>query len=355
MKVMFASFSQARVDAGFACIVLILSGCGRVSPDSAKQNKAGPIPNTNWREKYGMPTMIVPDQITFATPAVRERFLAADAAARKIARPDWAERAGDTYPYMFWNSGSSGFLQTYSGSWARVAVPTDGAQSRRPNHTIRLWINLFHNPRQAYGFRLEAELRPETGWSASFNYILNDGLNGFRESFALTLDHPELLPGPPVTDMPRGLCVGTDLFWSASRPDKQQVYRFEVRSISVKDQRGPREPIADKIVRYWSSAASFRHVVLEKLNRLEENARVEISSGEATSVYTFDGSGGGEPPIPVFHAKIPEAITADVLKEAIGEIEKRKKLVREHYQGMHAAVIGTFPTFPEVLARSRTE
>ena len=46
---------------------------------------------------------------------------------------------------------------------------------------------------------------------------------------------------------------------------------------------------------------------------------------------------------------VPEAIKKDVLKDALAEIESRKKLVKEHYKEMHAATVAASPT-----ARRRT-
>src|SRR5688572_31991358 len=67
---------------------------------------------------FKMPAEIESSAVHFTSGLVQERFFRADAAARKLAGPDWVMRAGKTYTYLSWNGGSDGYSQTYGGEWA---------------------------------------------------------------------------------------------------------------------------------------------------------------------------------------------------------------------------------------------
>ncbi len=84
-----------------------------------------------------------------------------------MAGPGWITPPGDTYRYVSWNSGTGGYLQKYSATWQRAGDPATDLDPKQSDHTIVLSTELYHEPRQAYGFSLLATWEPEHGWAHS--------------------------------------------------------------------------------------------------------------------------------------------------------------------------------------------
>lgn len=349
----FEKCTMARL--ALVVLVSMAVGCSG-DPKNAAATKAAaasrdaPAPRQKWQEKFGMPTEIEPAKLTFAVAATREKFLKADRAARKIAGADWARKPGDTYSYHGWNGGTGGYRQEYAATWALARAPAAGVGRIRPNHKIVLSTELYDEPRQAYGFCLLATWEPKDGWRASLNFYSSDGPLAFVESFSLTFSHAELLPELPAATARSALVLGPGAVqFRTARSDDRYRYQVAVSS-SPPGAPGPfHRPQADLIKSYWSSAASFQREVMEELERLRENARREIASGEAFMVKTKGGPTGRDVPMPAPSDRIPEAIKAAVLEEALAEIETRRKLVQSHYKAMHAAAVAAFPELPEVV------
>jgi hypothetical protein len=303
------------------------------------------------KNTFGLPAEIDPRKISFDAPVVGEKFLALDAAARKLAGADWAKRTGDRYPYTSWNSGSDGYNQTYAGNWEKAANPKPGVPAR-PNHSIRLGVTLYAgSPSSAHGFSFSATSTPKTGWGAGVSFSTHERKDRFFESFWLILRHDELTPRRTNTEF-YGLSLGPgQCQFSTSRTDAKYVYNFHVTSRPAGDNGLNQKPLGREIARYWASADSFREVALEELDRLESNAKDGIASGKVVTITTKGGPTGADVPMPVAPGSVttPEAVKAAVLKEALAEIEGRKKLVRGHFKEMHAATVAAFPGLGEIL------
>jgi hypothetical protein len=301
-----------------------------------------------------MPKAIEAAELPFAVAATREKFLKADRTARKIAGASWAKQPADTYQYVGWNGGTGGYRQTYAARWERASDRTAGVDPKRPDHKIGLSTELYHEPRQAYGFSLHATWKPKHEWGAFVNFRSFDGPTGFLESFSVTLFHPEFLPQAARPASALVLGHGRAQF-ATTRSDDRHYYKVAVFSRPLE----PEEPLhrlqVDSIQRYWSSSTSFREAALEELDRLEENARRQIASGRAFTVETLGGPTGADVPLPVPNDQIPHAVKQAVLDEALAEIEVRRKLVQAHYRAMHAGVVAAFPELPEVVQPTQKE
>jgi hypothetical protein len=351
-------------------LVLFATGCSCSSTEVPPQPAADSAPpvavpdppaqDPNWRAKYGLPEEIDPKKVSFAKPADGETFLKLDAAARKVANTNWEKRAGDRYPYSFWNAGSDGFYQTYSGVWEKVANPARGPAAK-PNHTINLSTTLYAgNPPTASGFSLRADRNPKNGWGVRAEFTISESKNSRFENFILILRHDEHAPVRPDAPSFSGLILHpAQVSFSVSPPEDRFDYQFLVSSqpggVAVMN----RKPLGREIARYWSSADSFRDVVLEDLDRLEANVKDGIPSGKLAKIMTKGGPTGANPPQPVTNKEagppgtlgevVPDAIKGAALKQALAEIENRKKLVKEYYKDMYATVTAAFPGLGEIL------
>ena len=176
---------------------------------------------------------------------------------------------------------------------AKSRRPATGLDPKRPDHTIVLSTELYHGPRQAYGFSLLATWEPEHGWGRFVNFRSYDGPVGLAESFSLTLSHPALLPkargGKPASAIVLGSGQGPIRHGAERRSISLPRFRLQQ---APRRRRATSSPQIDPIRRYWSSAASFQEAALEELHRLEENARVEIASGRAFTIRTKGGPTG---------------------------------------------------------------
>jgi hypothetical protein len=287
-----------------------------------------------------MPAAVDPATLAFATPATGEQFRRADRAARRLAGPGWAVRAGPTYPSANW---PGGYKQVYTTTWTLAAAPG------RPNHTIVLSTELYQEPRQANGFNLRATWAPTRGWDALVDYRSYDGEIGFVESFSVTLSHPDHLPGGQRESGRGPLLLGPEqVGFRATRTDDQYAYDAVVTSRPRGADWPLYRPQGEVLGRYWSSAAAFREAALAELDRLAENARREIPSGHAFSVRALRPLGGYTTLPRADGAKVPPAVRAEVLDQALAEVEDRRALVRAHAEGMHAAAVAAFPDLPEV-------
>jgi hypothetical protein len=326
-------------------LVLLAVGSSR----TAAEPPPGPVLPKN---TFGLPADIDPRKLAFTGEGAGEKFLKLDAAARKIAGAQWAKRAGDRYPYLSWNSGSDGYNQTYLAAWEKAEKPKSGKPTR-PNHTIHIDTTLYAgNPTTASGFSLRADCLPKTGWGAAVSFSTHDGKRGLFEWFQLMILHDELLPAPGPATVP-GLLLGPGRAWySTIRTENNLVYHVQVSSRSLGVSGFSQKPLGQEIARYWASAESFRDAALEELDFLTAEAKETIASGKAVSITTKGGPTGADVPRPVAPGPLtlPESLKTAVLKDALAEIEARKKMVREHFKDMYAATVASFPGLGEILA-----
>jgi hypothetical protein len=111
-----------------------------------------PVPS--WHDRFEMPWAIEPAKIPFAAADCRQQLLRFDRIARTMAGREWPVRAGATYPYLNWNSGSSGYNRTYQAMW------------KSEHQDVVLSTTLYAKSRKAYGFDLRAVNRSSVGWTA---------------------------------------------------------------------------------------------------------------------------------------------------------------------------------------------
>jgi hypothetical protein len=177
-----------------------------------------------------MPDEVAPQKFPFASAATWEKFLKADLAARELAGDDWPVQPGGVYRYQSWNSGSGGYREVYAGTWSGAHDP----HAKRPHHSVVLSTELYHQPRQAYGFNLTATRRPEAGWDVSLTFHTYDGPNGFSESFSLTFSHPEFhSQGQPGTRDAALVLSPAQVDFGTERRDDPFSYEAAVSSRSA--------------------------------------------------------------------------------------------------------------------------
>src|SRR5688500_4495132 len=140
-------------------ILLVSAALGAPPP----QKDMPPINRPNeplWHDRFDMPWEVELAKLPFKNDDTRAACLRADAAIRKIAKPDWKLKAGETYKYLNWNSGSDGYNRTYQGKWE------SGGDTR---HSLSLSTTLYHKTGAASGFTMGAMWEPPQGWKASLH------------------------------------------------------------------------------------------------------------------------------------------------------------------------------------------
>jgi hypothetical protein len=141
--------------------------------------------------------------------------------------------------------------------------------------------------------------------------------------------------------------------FSTTRRDAQYNYQVAASSKPL-DAKRPLSQV-EAIQQYWSSPASFRKAALEELDRLEENVRRQIASGDAFTVKTKGGPTGADVPMPVPNDRVSDTVKQDVLDEAMAKIETQRKMIRANYEAMYAAAVAAFPELPAVVQPTQKE
>jgi hypothetical protein len=310
------------------------------APPPTGQPTAGKRPDVPaWHDRYNMPWEVVPAELSFEDSEIQAILLRADAAARKIAGPDWQVKAGKAYPYVAWNSGSNGYSRKYLAKWESGADP---------RHDISLATQLYGTG--AKGFELNATWSPPAGWKASV------AASQFSKTtplwFSLRFFHPEWVPEDKSGSPNLGLAVspGSPQF-QAHRRDGSFGARFFVSSRGPAEGGAVYQPQLEDIAPYWKSPESFRAAAIAELDRLADRAGDLIASGEAGERWTRGGPTGANPPVYAGPgSKISESVRIAARDEALAQIAEHKQLVEKHYKEMHHSATSAFPSLMEVLA-----
>jgi hypothetical protein len=291
-----------------------------------------------WHDRYNMPWEVVPAELSFEDSEIQAMLLRADAAARKMARPDWKVVAGKAYPYSSWNAGSSGYSRNYLAKWE------SGGDTR---HNISLATQLYGTG--AKGFDLAATWAPPAGWNASLGVSRHSGPTPLR--FSLAFFHPDWTPPDKFGNPHPGLVVSPGgSYFSTHRRDGSFDARFSVSSRGPGENGAVYQPQLEDIAPYWKSPESFRAAAIAELDRLADRAGDLIVSGEAGERWTRGGPTGANPPMPAGPgSEISEAVRTAARDEAQVTIAQHKQLVEKHYKEMHQAATAAFPPLLEVL------
>lgn len=295
-----------------------------------------------WHDRYDMPWDVTLAEMPFSNHEVAAAMQRADAAARRVAQPEWTVRAAEFYPYLSWNAGSSGYSRTYQAQWESGGEPI---------HNLSITADLYDKPREIKGFSLRARWQPKQGWMASLHYGRYQAGDAARYDFGLALFHPKLTPKEKYGEPHVGLQLTPGApFFSTSIPDDDLVVRFFLKSRGTTRFSGFVYPRAEEITPYWESPESFRDAALAELALLEKSARKLIPSGVAGEVWTRGGPSGGDAPHQVGGAEdISDRVRSAALDQALAQIAEQKRLVEEHFKDMHRAATAAFPPLQEIV------
>jgi hypothetical protein len=227
-------------------------------------------------------------------------------------------------------------------------------QAERPTHCISLRASHHpDNPRKVRGVDLNATWRPEgDGWGVRLSYHAHKGNadnEKVREQFGLTFfDQKKSPDSDAVLGVPGGGHRVVKRFGDFE-------YVIASPTNSGDPPRGPQK--------FLSSAESFRDAALAVIDEAEPLIRKQVASGEAVrsvtdhsimKTRTVGGTHGGDPPReepyhPTFEAPLPEgyqltdAQKQEIQKEITAELDRRRRLLRDHYKELYAAVQKAFP------------
>jgi hypothetical protein len=304
---------------------------------------AGPRPEPTDPNHPEVTVRIDPQQVTFTDPAMQTAFRELDAAARRLAGPDWVVRNPGTYasrdPEDRWRLAPS-----YAAWWSLRPVP-DGAYdpNPRPKHQVKIEVNVRPDG-VADSFSVVADREPEAGWGAWVTYARYPDAAGPLGGLGFTVFHPEHRPRPhPGSDRMR--FGGGGLEVSVFRPDDRFNYALTASSDPPADPAGRRPPV-HALRAYWRSAESFRDAALADLDRLDANLRDPARRWlRTTAKHPRRAADAKE----AERTRPPDPIRAALLEEALAEVEGRRRLVREHFKDMHAAAVAAFPELADIL------
>jgi hypothetical protein len=302
-----------------------------------------PVPPGPPREKE-RPAVALSD-LQFSGATVLAKFRRIDAAAAALAKPEWSIR-----PYR--DSAYSGGPGLFVAEWCQ-RVDRRGQcdctlQAARPNHGISLAAQSLKPGKTIDGLSLRTTYLPASGWGVDIEYTTYGGEAALGEMFNLRFHHDKFNPKDSNSNDCALNLVNS--YYSTSRRYGDLVYRFQVSTHGTSswagDARASRDPLVEK---YYSSAKSFRETALAELDSLEKYAREQIPSGKAViSVKDHSNVSSAEPPrevglSPGGDKSLTKTQTDAILQAALMEIDRRRAIVREHYEEQHAALKAAFP------------
>lgn len=287
-----------------------------------------------------------PKGLEFSDGTVGWKYRRFEAEAGMIAQPGWLVE-----PLR--NRSHKGGAAQYVAEWARTPdrrgkIPLSFLDGT-PNHFLRLTglARSSGDPRIA-GCELVACRIPEKGWGAAVSYQTYDGAAPLGEHFRIFLFHGDHNltqwggQGKWALDL-------VDGHFSAYRKQSHfqyylQVSRYDRPQTWYGDTRTPRD---EEVAAYLSSADGFRAAALKEFDDLEKRIRADIPSGAAVMrVLDFQAVRSDFPPkevLPPLPKELSKETRAEVLREALREIERRRRLVNEHYRAMFEAARSAFP------------
>lgn len=298
-------------------------------------------------------------ELTFADEVQRRLLKRMDAEVREIADDSWVHES-------YWTRSDSYVV--------RARWTTPGYELSSPGgHSIVLSAYRHPDdlPNQILGVAAEGNWRPDaSGWGAYVTYSKRSRVldfSGVPDSFRVVFrwcPDGKFSWNTPTFEIYRDVAQ-----YSARRQFEDTEYSF---SVYVDPPTYRKVRVSDEVVLRWlRSPESLRDEALAKLDQLAAKAKVEIPSGAAVrgAHYVDARDGHGRQSLiarrqnasPVLLASQAAAATvaavpppdsyrplsveekAIVLRESLAEIARRKELVRNNYEQLHAALERAFP------------
>jgi hypothetical protein len=321
------------------CSVITASGCGSSPPGPV----AGPATRKQPAARNEPPAVALVD-LSFEDATVAAKFRRFDAAAKAIAKPQWTIR-----PYR--NVAQSGGPARFSARWCERTNDRGecdcAPQAERPSHCISLTgISSQSGDIGIDGLALGATYLPITGWGAQIEYSTYGGAGPLGRLFNLRFHHEDF---SHKHSNEWSLTLINSSF-TGRRNYGELQYEFQVSTHGTESWMGEGTTNRDEqLEQYLASAESFRDAALVELDVLEKHCRDQISSGKAViEVVDYTGASSDNPPQsrgvgPDGDKSLSEAQKAEVLTSALAEIDRRREIVREHYEAQYAALKATFP------------
>ncbi len=285
---------------------------------------------------------------------MRERLHRFDAAARRLAGPKWKHvKWHEQWHPPERSSRGIGWLD-YSAVWClRSDQPSHVCawSTERPVHCIRLRARPFpDSPKRLREFSLNVKRHGDRGdWGVSLFYAnsKSDADSAkVGESFDFVFFNEEYARPGSVSNaalsIPGGRC-------GVAKKFGQYEYSIGAFATNLAGRRA---------LEFVASAETLRDAGLAVIDSLEPAIRQRINAGEATvtdhgktKVIVEDSRDGSleqevpltvKPPLPPEY-RLTDQQKQEILDKAIAELERRRRLLREHYQEMYAAVQAAVP------------
>ncbi len=324
-----------------------------------------PQPTVNLRvanQAPESPETVNVERLVFLDPHLGRLFTECAARAEEIVGPEGqhqpliAAKRTHILWRTWWNSPNLA-LDDFGGQ--RHDTPIGRGEVRR------IQCELFRDreaPRQIDELFFEAYWNPAgDGWGGGMQFAYPEKRRSFHgDGFDLTF--MQIRGGKPEKSLPR-LRLSEQL----SRVPLRKVFGDTTYAGSVSlnlEERYERKASEEAIVPWFRSAETFRETALGRLERLKAKAEAEIPSGAAIRQRFHDFSGGHSgagiqfaafrPPPPDSLRPLAEEEAAQILAEALEQIETTRALIEEHHAEMHAALRNAFP-LDDVLTAVRNE
>ncbi len=294
--------------------LIVLVGCSRAPTPPPKPLTAAAPPRAL-------------GSFSFATPSLKAIATRFDAAATGICDPNWSTRP---LAECFWTP------TRYAANWE--LLDTDNVE-----HKIELALTSSPLlPNEIRAVSISGQYNPSSGWGALVSYsVMRDdsqSLGAFGMAFT-DVSQPGRAAPPRFTLRLPGRSCDVEI------RDGQNSLIFRVEAAG--DGYEKVTSVNEQVGAYLASPESLRRSALNELATLESKARQDVETGAAWGgVIDRVNVRSDDPPRarPPRGSLAPE-LKAEALEALLAEIERRRQLVRVHYQAMHASAQRAFPLY----------
>jgi hypothetical protein len=197
-------------------------------------------------------------------------------------------------------------------------------------------------PTLVHEMGIEARWIPDTGTGASLGYGSGEQGCWFYVYFYPNVKKVNDWERQPPLSFPFGYYHQIKRFGNVS-------YMIQVQAKEFRPDGKDRTWTDAQIMQHLGSAESLRDAMIREADSLEHRMRELIPSQEAVFEYWDDtGASSAHPPMrwsgpPTDEYALSLGQTTEMLDDALAELNRRRDLIRTHYQAMHAAMEAAFP------------
>jgi hypothetical protein len=287
-------------------------------------------------ESRSEPATISAEDLSFADRNLEKSFRSLHEAASKLAGSKWQHSPLSSIQHR-------GYPTTYSVQWQskETFVPLKQTRERIYRSARRMVIQLrskdISRPREIHGLTFEAARESNSDWGVMLRYDTQAGneTDAFQASlYHAEYDSADLFLSDFIFTFPM-------MKYRGSLKADGNEYHLNLIANALFPSAASRP--AEVTQRWYESPEQLKAHALAEVERLREEARrcIELNAIEFTN---WAATRSAEPArrLPV-SAPVAADVKAKLLTDAEKELDRRKKVIEQQYEGMHAALLATFP------------